>query len=118
MLRDLAYVFVYRSSLGLSLVAKLCIPIAIMLFLVFGIRTEYIGIAAIQLLSTFIIEIAILLYVGSLKRVASAITLIVIFITVGLSIRLISAILGYEPVKLEDMVISTFRVIELSLIHI
>lgn len=110
MLRDLAYIFIYRDGSGLSLIAKLCIPISIMLFLALAIRVGHIGVATLQILSIFIIEILILIYIGSLKRIASAIMLIAIFITAGLSIRLISAILGYEPVKLEDMVISTLRV--------
>ncbi|MEM4612999.1 MAG: hypothetical protein QXJ56_03465 [Ignisphaera sp.] len=115
MLRQLAYLFTYRVDTGLSLTTKLYIPATIMLFLILAINPNHILLASIQLVAILAIELSILLYIGSLKNVASAIVFIAIFIVLGLITRTLSIILGYEPANLEDMVVSTIRVVEFFL---
>lgn len=105
----------YRTGLRLSLVTKLYIPIAFMMFLILGINSKNTLLAAVQLAAILALELAILTYIGSLRRIAAAIALITIFIGVGLAVRVISMILGYEPVALEDMAVSTLRVVEFFL---
>uniref|UniRef100_A0A7C5XMG5 Cobalt transport protein n=1 Tax=Ignisphaera aggregans TaxID=334771 RepID=A0A7C5XMG5_9CREN len=112
MLRNLAYIFAYKVNSNISLVTRLYIPLILMIFLIFAINIDYILMAAIQVIAVFILEFIIFMYIGGFKRIASAVILISIFIAMGLAIRFISIMLGYEPTKLEEMAISTSRVIE------
>ncbi len=115
MLRELAYIFTYRADLKISLITKLYIPIALMLFLLLAINSKNILLTATQLITILILELSILMYIGSLKRIVSAIIFITIFISIGLVIRTLSIALSYEPTALEDMILSTLRVIEFFL---
>jgi hypothetical protein len=112
MLRNLAYIFTYKVNSNISIATRLYIPLILMIFLIFAIDINYIQVAVIQVTAIFIIEFVIFMYIGGLKRIASALILIFIFIAMGLAIRFISIILGYEPTRLEEMAISTLRVIE------
>jgi hypothetical protein len=112
MLRNLAYIFTYKVNPNISIATRLYIPLILMMFLIFAIDINYIQVAVIQVTAIFIIEFVIFMYIGGLKRIASALILIFIFIAMGLAIRFISIILGYEPTRLEEMAISTSRVIE------
>jgi hypothetical protein len=112
MLRNLAYIFTYKVNSNISIATRLYIPLILMMFLIFAIDINYIQVAVIQVTAIFIIEFVIFMYIGGLKRIASALILIFIFIAMGLAIRFISIILGYEPTRLEEMAISTSRVIE------
>jgi len=111
-LRNLAYIFTYKVNSNISIATRLYIPLILMIFLIFAIDINYIQVAVIQVTAIFIIEFVIFMYIGGLKRIASALILIFIFIAMGLAIRFISIILGYEPTRLEEMAISTLRVIE------
>jgi hypothetical protein len=112
MLRNLAYIFTYKVNPNISIATRLYIPLILMIFLIFAIDINYIQVAVMQVTAIFIIEFVIFMYIGGLKRIASALILIFIFIAMGLAIRFISIILGYEPTRLEEMAISTLRVIE------
>jgi hypothetical protein len=112
MLRNLAYIFTYKVNPNISIATRLYIPLILMIFLIFAIDINYIQVAVMQVTAIFIIEFVIFMYIGGLKRIASALILIFIFIAMGLAIRFISIILGYEPTRLEEMAISTSRVIE------
>lgn len=111
-MRNLAYIFTYKVNSNISIATRLYIPLILMIFLIFAIDINYIQVAVIQVTAIFIIEFVIFMYIGGLKRIASALILIFIFIAMGLAIRFISIILGYEPTRLEEMAISTLRVIE------
>lgn len=111
-MRNLAYIFTYKVNPNISIATRLYIPLILMMFLIFAIDINYIQVAVIQVTAIFIIEFVIFMYIGGLKRIASALILIFIFIAMGLAIRFISIILGYEPTRLEEMAISTSRVIE------
>lgn len=111
-MRNLAYIFTYKVNSNISIATRLYIPLILMMFLIFAIDINYIQVAVIQVTAIFIIEFVIFMYIGGLKRIASALILIFIFIAMGLAIRFISIILGYEPTRLEEMAISTSRVIE------
>lgn len=111
-MRNLAYIFTYKVNPNISIATRLYIPLILMIFLIFAIDINYIQVAVMQVTAIFIIEFVIFMYIGGLKRIASALILIFIFIAMGLAIRFISIILGYEPTRLEEMAISTSRVIE------